>query len=167
MARPEGSPGEAGLNPATAGLRLRPWRKRDIPAIAGIEQQAYPYPWPEGILQDCYKAGHHGWVATGQGGEVVAYAIVQPVLDEAHLLNLCTAPDWQGQGVGRAMLEGVMATCRMLGMRRMLLEVRASNAAARALYLSSGFSEDGLRKGYYPAGAGREDAILMSRMLPE
>lgn len=132
--------------------------------MAAVEQQAYPFPWPEGVLRDCLEAGHLGWVAWDRG-EVVAYAVIQVVLDEAHLLNLCTAPAWQGQGIGRAMLRYVEAACREAGMTRMLLEVRATNQAALALYRSEGFVEDGIRKGYYPASGGREDAVLMSRLL--
>jgi ribosomal-protein-alanine N-acetyltransferase len=144
---------------------MRPWRAPDIGLIAAIEGQAYAFPWPEGVLLDCFEAGYHGWVAAGRGGRVAAYAIVQPVMDEAHLLNICTAPDWQGQGVGRGVLRWVMSACRELGMQRMLLEVRASNLPALHLYRSEGFTEDGVRKGYYPASGGREDAILMSRFL--
>ncbi|MEO1752152.1 ribosomal protein S18-alanine N-acetyltransferase [Thiofaba sp. EF100] len=153
------------MSSAFETLRIRPWRASDIGPIAAIERQAYPFPWPEGVLLDCFEAGHHGWVAGERGGRVAAYAIVQPIIDEAHLLNICTAPDWQGQGVGRGMLRWVMSACRELGMQRMLLEVRASNLPALHLYRSEGFTEDGVRKGYYPASGGREDAILMSRFL--
>lgn len=155
------------MSSAFAELRMRPWREPDIPLIAGIERRAYPFPWPEGVLLDCFEAGHHGWVAAGRGGRVAAYAIVQAVIDEAHLLNLCTAPEWQGQGVGRGVLRWVMSACRELGMERMLLEVRASNMPALRLYRAEGFVEDGVRKGYYPAHGGREDAILMSRKLTD
>jgi ribosomal-protein-alanine N-acetyltransferase len=65
------------------------------------------------------------------------------------------------------MLRWVMSACRELGMQRMLLEVRASNLPALHLYRSEGFTEDGVRKGYYPASGGREDAILMSRFLDD
>ncbi|TQV62729.1 MAG: ribosomal-protein-alanine N-acetyltransferase [Halothiobacillaceae bacterium] len=145
-------------------LRVRPWRAEDITLLAEVEQRAYPYPWPEGVMHDCHAAGQLGWVAWDRG-DVVAYAVVLPVLDEAHLLNLCTSPDWQGQGVGRGMLRRVMSACAGQGMARMLLEVRASNLPAIGLYRSEGFAEDGVRKGYYPASGGREDAILMSRPL--
>ena len=94
-----------------------------------------------------------------------AYAVVQAVLDEAHLLKVCAAPAWQGQGVGRGMLQSVMQQCLERDMTRMLLEVRASNIPALGLYRSLGFQQDGVRKGYYPASGGREDAVLMSRGL--
>lgn len=145
-------------------LKLRSWRVQDLAQIAEIEQQAYPFPWSESVLHDCHAAGHLGWVAWDRG-VIAAYAVVLSVVDEAHLLNICTAPEWQGQGVGRGMLRWVMSACAERGMARMLLEVRASNLPAIGLYRAEGFAEDGVRKGYYPASGGREDAMLMSRSL--
>lgn len=147
-----------------SSLKLRAWQAGDIALIAEIEQQAYPFPWSEGILRDCLQAGHLGWTAWSRG-ELVAYAVVHCVLDEAHLLNLCTAPSWQGQGIGRGMLAWLMQQCAAQDMQRVLLEVRASNTPALGLYRALGFQQDGLRKGYYPASGGREDAVLMSRLL--
>ncbi len=149
---------------AFSQLKLRAWREDDIAPMAEIEQQAYPYPWSASILRDCLEAGHWGWVASSRG-EIAAYAVVQAVLDEAHLLNVCVAPAWQGQGIGRGMLHWVMQQCAAREMQRMLLEVRASNIPALGLYRALGFQQDGVRKGYYPASGGREDAVLMSRAL--
>lgn len=145
-------------------LKIRAWRAQDLVQMAEIEERAYPFPWPESVLNDCHAAGHLGWVAWDRG-MIVAYAVVLPVVDEAHLLNICTAPDWQGQGIGRGMLRWIMSACVEQGLVRMLLEVRASNLPAIKLYRAEGFAEDGVRKGYYPASGGREDAILMSRSL--
>jgi len=147
-----------------SSLKLREWQAADIAPMADIEQQAYPYPWSASILRDCLDAGHWGWVASSRG-EIAAYAVVQAVLDEAHLLNVCAAPAWQGQGLGRGILQSVMQQCLERDMTRMLLEVRASNIPALGLYRSLGFQQDGVRKGYYPASGGREDAVLMSRVL--
>ncbi|MEW6446006.1 MAG: ribosomal protein S18-alanine N-acetyltransferase [Pseudomonadota bacterium] len=146
-------------------LRVKSWREQDIPRLAEIERRAYPFPWSATILGDCLAAGYLGWVAWSRG-EIAAYAVAMTIMDEAHLLNLCTAPEWQGQGVGRGMLRHVMDECAAHGMTRMLLEVRASNTPAMGLYRGEGFGEDGVRKGYYPASGGREDAVLMSRALP-
>ena len=147
-----------------SSLKLRAWNEDDITAMAAIEQEAYPFPWSAGIMRDCFLAGHWGWTAKLRG-ELVAYGVVQAVLDEAHLLNICTAPGWQGQGIGRGMLTWVMQQCAAREMQRMLLEVRISNAPALGLYRALGFQQDGVRKGYYPASGGREDAVLMSRAL--
>ncbi|HES76840.1 MAG TPA: GNAT family N-acetyltransferase, partial [bacterium] len=70
-----------------------------------------------------------------------------------------------GQGIGRGMLTWVMQQCTARAMQRILLEVRASNTPALGLYRALGFQQDGVRKGYYPASGGREDAVLMSRAL--
>ncbi len=86
-------------------------------------------------------------------------------VDELHLLNLTIAPAGQGSGLGSALLETVLAHARSRGLAQVWLEVRASNARARALYARRGFDEVGLRRGYYPGLRGREDAVLMRRVV--
>ena len=95
-------------------------------------------------------------------GEVRAYAILIPVLDEAELLNIGVAGAHQRKGLGREMLTGMLNAAREKNMRRVFLEVRSSNAAAIALYRSAGFGEIGLRRGYYRNANGSEDAITMA-----
>ncbi len=99
------------------------------------------------------------------GAQVVAYAVVAVVLDEASLLDIVVHPQHRGTGLGRKLLRAVLARARLDGAGRCLLEVRRGNDAARCLYRSEGFQEDGVRAAYYPAPGGREDAILMSRLL--
>jgi ribosomal-protein-alanine N-acetyltransferase len=84
------------------------------------------------------------------------------VLDEAHLLNLSVVRTWQNKGCGAALLRRLCDMAREHGAIRMYLEVRPSNRAALALYRRSGFTDVGVRRGYYPALFGREDAIVMS-----
>jgi len=96
---------------------------------------------------------------------VVGYAVMMSVLDEAHLLNISIAGERQGQGLGRALLNHLIDTARRYGATMMFLEVRPSNKNAIALYESIGFNEFSIRKGYYPAHNGREDAILMGLAL--
>jgi len=84
---------------------------------------------------------------------------------EAHLLNLGIAPGWQGRGLGRRFLHQLIDRARDYHAETLLLEVRPSNVAARQLYLSTGFSEIAVRKKYYPAEEGREDAVLMELSL--
>jgi ribosomal-protein-alanine N-acetyltransferase len=81
------------------------------------------------------------------------------------LLNIGIVTEHQGKGLGGELLERMAGLARALKMQRMLLEVRPSNAVALALYRKHGFRQIGLRHGYYPAGAGREDAIVMERIL--
>jgi ribosomal-protein-alanine N-acetyltransferase len=86
-------------------------------------------------------------------------------VDEADLLDIAIAARHQRHGLGRSLLDEMMALARRTGMRRVLLEVRASNAAAIGLYRKAGFADIGLRRDYYPASSGREDAIVMGRNL--
>lgn len=87
------------------------------------------------------------------------------VLDEAELLDIGVAPTARRQGLGARLLAEVIATARAAGATRLMLEVRAGNQAAQALYQRAGFMVTGRRKGYYPAPDGREDACLMDKPL--
>jgi ribosomal-protein-alanine N-acetyltransferase len=84
---------------------------------------------------------------------------------EAHLLNLSVATAWQRRGLGRMLLEHFVHVARSSDAAKLFLEVRPSNSAARRLYVEFGFREITVRRGYYPLGRGREDAILMGIAL--
>lgn len=85
-----------------------------------------------------------------QNGKMAAFAITQVVLDEATLFNIAVDPDYQRQGLGRALLEHLIDELEKRGVATLWLEVRASNAAAIALYESLGFNEATIRRNYYP-----------------
>jgi [ribosomal protein S18]-alanine N-acetyltransferase len=136
----------------------------DLDAVAAIEQAAYPHPWSRGNFSDSLEAGYHCWVVEC-GGATVGYTVVMIAAGEAQLLNLTVGAPWQGQGVGRELINFALKLARDYGAQRMFLEVRPSNTAARALYASAGFSEIAVRRDYYPAGAGREDAIVLELSL--
>lgn len=144
--------------------RYRRMTAADLDVIAAIEQAAYPHPWTRGNFSDSLEAGYHGWVLEC-GGEIAGYTMVMIAAGEAHLLNLTVGATWQRRGLGRNLLAFVVKLARDYGARAILLEVRPSNSAARALYASAGFSEIALRRGYYPDGAVREDAILLELSL--
>jgi ribosomal-protein-alanine N-acetyltransferase len=144
--------------------RFRPMQFEDLDRIMEIEPKIYSHPWSRGNFADSLHAGYSCWVYES-GGEVVGYAVMMSVLDEAHLLNISIAGERQGQGLGRALLNHLVDTARRHGATMMFLEVRPSNKNAIALYESMGFNEFSIRKGYYPAHNGREDAILMGLAL--
>ena len=105
-----------------------------------------------------------------QGESLQGYAIVAKLPFEAELQAIGVLPEWRRSGVGWALMEAVLATAQGWLSERLLLEVRVGNLSAIQLYRRSGFREDGCRKGYYPplpsqTAAGREDALLMSRVL--
>lgn len=150
-----------------ADARLRVMREDDLDAVLAIEERAYAFPWTRVIFRDCLRAGYAAWVLV-RGESVIGYALLSVAADEAHILNLCTAPEVQGQGHGRRLLRALVAQARMRGAQRLFLEVRPSNPHAMALYEAEGFNEIGRRPRYYPAREGREDAIVMAmELLPD
>jgi ribosomal-protein-alanine N-acetyltransferase len=143
---------------------LRPMTASDLDAIMAIERVNFPFPWTEGNFKDSMNSGYMCLVME-QGKELIGYAVLMMVLDEAHLLNISVAKSYQGQGWGRYLLVQMMEIGREKGGLNMFLEVRPSNRSALGLYESMGFNEMGIRPGYYPAHNGREDAVLMGMAL--
>lgn len=141
--------------------RLAPMQASDLAEVLAVEQAAYEFPWTHGNFVDSLRAGHCGWTMRDIGGGLMAYAVVMIALDEAHLLNLTVAPTCRRFGFGWRMLEAMAENARGHGARTMLLEVRPSNLAAQKMYERYGFVRIGVRRGYYPAREGREDAIVM------
>jgi ribosomal-protein-alanine N-acetyltransferase len=141
--------------------RLRPLAATDLPQVLVIEVRAYPFPWTEGIFRDCLKAGYSAWAMVDDAGTIGAYAFMSMAVDEAHVLNLCVDPGLQRHGLGRRLLHHLVALARAANATIVLLEVRKSNQPAIRLYDSEGFTRLGIRKNYYPAAAGREDAIVL------
>jgi ribosomal-protein-alanine N-acetyltransferase len=147
-----------------AELLLRPMQRADLKVVAGIEQLAYEFPWEFNAFKDCFNVGYSCWIGE-RAREIVAYGICSVGAGEAHILNLCVAPDSQGKGYGRIMLEKLMEVAKGFRADSIFLEVRPSNQSAITLYHRVGFNEIGKRKDYYPARNGREDALIMARML--
>ena len=145
-------------------LDFRPMQKEDLSEIVEIERQSYPHPWTQIIFGDCLLAGYSSWIC-GRNGMIEAYGIISVAADEAHLLNICVRKESRQQGIGRKMLRHLVAIARRHNTEVIFLEVRPSNAAARALYEDDGFNELGNRRDYYPAGDGREDALILARTL--
>jgi ribosomal-protein-alanine N-acetyltransferase len=140
--------------------QFRPMTERDLDAIMEIEPHIYSHPWTRGNFADSLKSAHSAWVLV-QDANIIGYALMMMVLDESHLLNLSISQSYQKQGLGRLLLEHMIQIAQDLKAANMFLEVRASNISAIALYENIGFNEMAVRRGYYPAHHGREDAILM------
>lgn len=136
----------------------------DLDTIMAIEPVIYPYPWSRGNFSDSLNAGYSCWIME-QGRDIVGYAVLMLVLDEAHLLNLSVDAPYQGGGLGRALLAHMLDIARRHGALNIFLEVRPSNTPALRLYENVGFNEMAIRRGYYPAQDGREDAVLMGMAL--
>lgn len=145
-------------------LGMRPMRAEDVDAVLFIERAAYPYPWTRGNFNDCLDSGYSCWVATLRN-EIVGYSILMTGAGEGHVLNCCVAPAYQRRGYGRRLMVNLMASARHYGVECLFLEVRPSNGAAIALYQDLGYETVGLRRQYYPADEGREDALVMRYCL--
>ena len=136
----------------------------DLDRVIAVEKTCHAFPWTRGNFVDSLRAGHSAWLAR-EDGAMIGYAVMMRVLDEAHLLNITIVPARQRQGLGRELLDFLFRQARLWGATRVLLEVRPGNLGALALYLKGGFAEIGRRKNYYPAAGGREDAIVMEKLL--
>lgn len=143
---------------------LRDMSESDLDAVLRIEREVHAHPWTAGNFSDALRSKYVCKVYEHEG-QMLGYAVLMLAVDEAELLDIAIAAGQQRHGWGRKLLEEMMALARRQNMQRMVLEVRASNLAAIALYRKAGFSNIGLRRDYYPAENGREDAILMGRDL--
>ena len=144
--------------------RIRKMKTTDLAEVLALEQKIYEYPWTQGIFDDCMVVGYYCWVCEDKD-KVFGYGIMAVAVDEAHIMNLCIDPEFQGQGWGRKVLELMIETARRNFADTLLLEVRPSNKAALALYENNGFNEIGVRKEYYPGKKGREDAVMLALAL--
>jgi len=139
-------------------------RMSDLPEIAQLEKGLYQFPWSLGNFRDSITAGYDCWAVT-HGETVIGYPVLMIALDEAHLLNIAIASEWQNQGVGRAFLAHMIEVARSAGCQIIYLEVRPSNVGARHLYRTVGFQQIAIRPEYYPAMHGREDALFLGLTL--
>lgn len=141
---------------------IRPMDIDDIPRISLIEQQVTPHPWRDSQFIDSHAK--HSCLSLTLDGEVVGYGIYHIVVDEAEILNIAIAPNYQGKGYGRELLDHLVEAVSDKA-KRFFLEVRATNDTAIQLYDSAGFVEICLRTDYYQTANGPEDAILMAMEL--
>lgn len=155
--------GAGGTQPEPA-YTLAPMQETDLDAVLAIEAAVYSHPWTRANFADSLRTGYQCWTARRDGG-LTGYFVLSVALGEAHLLNLSVALPCQRRGYGRALLGEIVALARSLQAQRLFLEVRPSNRAAIMLYQGSEFRQLAVRRGYYPAHGGREDALVFTRHL--
>jgi ribosomal-protein-alanine N-acetyltransferase len=143
---------------------LAAMREADLAEVMAIEEAIYSHPWTRGNFDDSLVAGYEcrTWRL---GADLVGYFVLMVAAGEAHLLNLSIAPAWQRKGHGSLLLREAAGIARARGARGIFLEVRPSNAGAQALYTRFGFRKIAVRRGYYPARSGREDALVLTLAL--
>jgi [ribosomal protein S18]-alanine N-acetyltransferase len=141
-------------------FRLRPAHPADLDALAALEKVSFSDPWTSSELRRAL-----GWsdtvalVAEDGDGLVVGYILCRMVLDEGEVLTIAIEPAMRRAGIGRGLLDAALQAMRDRGVRTAWLEVRKSNAPARALYANAGFVAAGLRRGYYRRPP--EDALVL------
>lgn len=151
---------------AQAPAQLRAMQLGDLERVLAIERAAYEFPWTRGNFIDSLAGGHLCELLLDAHDALLGYYVAMPGVDEMHLLNLAVAPRQQRRGHALTLLQALQSRSRQHELMKLWLEVRASNARARQVYLCHGFVEVGVRRAYYPAArAQREDAIVMSLEL--
>jgi [ribosomal protein S18]-alanine N-acetyltransferase len=141
-------------------IHVRPMLESDVPSIIAIERASYPFPWSEGIFRDCIRVGYTCRVLD-LGGQIVGYGVMSFGAGEAHVLNICVREEFRSVGFGRRLLDYLLDRGAAAGMADAFLEVRPTNLPAIRLYQSMGFEQVGIRRGYYQAAGGREDATVL------
>ncbi len=149
---------------AAPEIGIRPMTEVDVPDVFALERASYQFPWSEGIFRDCLRVGYVCRVLTARS-RIIGYGVMSVGAGEAHVLNLCVADDHRCRGLGRRMLGYLLERGAAAGMSEAFLEVRPSNTAAIRLYQAVGFEQVGMRRGYYQAVGGREDAAVLRLTL--
>jgi len=147
-----------------AHVVIRDMRHEDVAVVSDIERRSYDFPWSHGVFRDCLLAGYRCLVLE-RDGEIAGYAILSVAAAEAHVLNLCVAPDYRSYGYGERLLDEILFRARSAAAREMFLEVRPSNKHALALYKKKGFYLVANRPKYYRSHEGREDACVLAKKL--
>ena len=154
----------AALEPIAPRFR-RMWPD-DIPSVVEIERASYQFPWTPGVFRDCIRVGYFCLVLEFDQ-KIGGYCVMSAGAGDAHILNLCISHAIRGRGFGRSTLACLMRVARERNVDQMILEVRPTNVQALKLYQSMGFEQIAVRKDYYQAQEGREDAIVLAIMLGE
>jgi ribosomal-protein-alanine N-acetyltransferase len=143
-------------------IAIRPMEESDLDAVMAIEQASFPAPWQRVHFQHELSAPHSFPFVAAADGAVAGYVCLMSLFEEAQILDIAVDPRQRGRGIARRLMERAFVVARAQGAEFVALEVRASNAAAIALYERLGFVRTGVRRGYYE---GKEDAVLMERSL--
>jgi len=149
-----------------SSVRLRPMTMADLPTVLAIERESFTRPWSEASFRRemtlAWSSLEVAWEEGAAHDRIVGYVCRWTVADEVHLMNVAVHPGARRRGVGRRLVEHVLAEAARVGVRAVLLEVRSGNAGARRLYGRVGFRQIGLRRGYYGPG---QDALVLQRAV--
>ena len=142
-------------------VSIEPMGLDDLPTVQAIEEASFTTPWPPHAYRSEIETNRLAqYIVARVGGEVVAYAGMWMMVDEAHVTTFAVHPRWRRQRIGERLLLTLLDLARSRRAREATLEVRLSNLAARRLYEKYGFRPVGLRPRYYSDD--NEDALIMT-----
>jgi ribosomal-protein-alanine N-acetyltransferase len=142
-------------------LRIEPMTLDDLPAVRAIERASFFDPWPEDAYRNEIRTNRlASYVVARLGDDVVGFAGLWVMVDEAHVTSFAVDPRWRRRGVGERMLLALLDVAIARQAREATLEVRLSNLPARKLYEKHGFRPVGIRPRYYSNNG--EDALIMT-----
>ncbi|MBO5354333.1 MAG: ribosomal protein S18-alanine N-acetyltransferase [Lachnospiraceae bacterium] len=144
-------------------MLVRRMTKEDCVQVAAVEAASFSMPWSLKSFTETVEKENYRYIVAEENGEILGYCGFIYVLDEAEIPNVCVRSDARNRGIGRKIMEQLLTEAEQLGVTIAYLEVRESNRAARHLYESLGFTENGIRKNFYEQPT--EDAVLMSKTL--
>ena len=142
-------------------IRLTPMRAADLDAVQRIERASFSTPWPAYAYRqeiETNRLAHY--IVARVGDEIVGFAGMWMMVDQAHITTFAVDPEWRRKGIGAQMVRALLEMARPLGGRQATLEVRLSNLPARHLYEKFGFRPGGIRPRYYSDNG--EDALIMT-----
>ena len=143
--------------------KVRRMTMEDGAAVAEMEHQLFPDAWSEKSILETLEQTNTICLIAEKAGRTAGYLLAYTAADEAEIARIAVVKELQRQGAARALLAELESVCGSEGIKKIILDVRSGNGAARALYTSTGFKEDGIRQRFYENPV--EDAILMSREL--
>ncbi|MGM9472243.1 ribosomal protein S18-alanine N-acetyltransferase [Pseudarthrobacter sp. YS3] len=139
----------------------------DVPAVNTLEQRLFPADaWPlQMFLAELSQPGTRRYLVAESGGEIVGYAGLMCIEPIADVQTIAVVPEFEGRGIGSALLTRLIDEARSRGAADVLLEVREDNPRAQQLYVRFGFEKIHIRRKYYRDGV---DALIMRlQLLPE
>ena len=148
------------------GMKICPISVAELAQVQDIENVCQQFPWSENQLRQSLSVDNR-WGLLDATGRLLGFAIIQLILDEASLLNIAVHPDHQRRGIALGLLQHILLELENNGSSCCFLEVRSSNKAAIRLYKQLGFEQVGVRRNYYPATEGYEDAKVFKKLIGE
>ncbi|BDM65662.1 ribosomal-protein-alanine acetyltransferase [Shewanella sp. NFH-SH190041] len=145
-------------------IEIRELQPDDANLMAQIAAKAHTHPMSEQTITSCFGRFYYV-LGVFVDQQLCGFIILHQLFEDATVMDICLLPDYQGQGMGRQLMQSALSWLANTEAEQLLLEVRRSNVAAIALYLNLGFIETGCRQGYYRTEHGTEDAILMQLNL--